>query len=97
MFTICMRKFYLDLTAKNNGHAGFAKVMDNLSIDSIIGVVYIMGVYLDVLDAKLDVHRETYIKPDHSRGSIVEPQGLHQNGLNSLPYNGLKTTIISVI
>ena len=34
------------------------------------------------------------IKQEHPRGSIVEPQGLHQDGLNSLSYNGLKTTII---
>ena len=30
---------------------------------------------------------------DHSRGSIVERQGSHQDGLNSLSYNGLKTPI----
>ena len=29
-----------------------------------------------------------------SEGSIVEPQGLHQDYLNSLSYNGLKTPII---
>ena len=33
-------------------------------------------------------------KQEHPRGSIVEPQGLHQDGLNSLSYNGLKTPII---
>ena len=29
-------------------------------------------------------------KQEHQRGSIVEPQGLHQDGLISLSYNGLK-------
>ena len=31
---------------------------------------------------------------EHPRGSIVEQQGLYQDGLNSLRYNGLKTQII---
>ena len=33
-------------------------------------------------------------KQEHPRGSIVEPQGYHQDALNSLSYNGLKTPII---
>ena len=31
---------------------------------------------------------------EHPRGNIVEPQGFHQDDLNSLPYNGLKNPII---
>ena len=31
---------------------------------------------------------------EHPRGSLVEPQSLHQNGFNSLSYNGLNTLII---
>ena len=34
------------------------------------------------------------IKQKHPRGSIVEPPGLQQDGLNSLPYSGLKSPII---
>ena len=35
-------------------------------------------------------------KQEHPRGSIVEPQDLHQDGLNSPePYNDLNTPIIS--
>ena len=33
-------------------------------------------------------------KQEHPRGSIVEPPYLHQDDLNSLSYNGLKTPII---
>ena len=33
-------------------------------------------------------------KQEHPRGSIVEPQWLHQDGLNSLSYYGLKNPII---
>ena len=37
----------------------------------------------------------TISQQEHPRGSIVmEPQGLHQDGLNVMSYNGLKTTII---
>ena len=28
------------------------------------------------------------MEQEHPRGSMVEPQYLHQDGLNSLPYNG---------
>ena len=31
----------------------------------------------------------------NKRESIVESQGLHQDGLNSLSYNGLKTPVIN--
>ena len=34
------------------------------------------------------------VQQEHPRGSIVETQGLHQDGLNSLSYNGLKASII---
>ena len=34
------------------------------------------------------------MKQEHPRGSIVEPQDLHQDGLNFLSYSGLKTPII---
>ena len=38
---------------------------------------------------------DTYFsKQEHPRESIVETQGLHQDGLISLSYNGLKTPII---
>ena len=33
-------------------------------------------------------------KQEHPRGSIVEPQGLHQESLISLPWNDLKSQII---
>ena len=33
------------------------------------------------------------LRQEHPRGSIVEPQGFHQNGLKSLSYNGSKTLI----
>ena len=33
-------------------------------------------------------------KQEHPKGSIVVPQVLHQDGLNYLSYNGLKTPII---
>ena len=33
-------------------------------------------------------------KQEHQKGNIVEPQVLHQDGLNYLCYNGLKTPII---
>ena len=36
-----------------------------------------------------------YYKQEQPRGSIVEPQGLHQDCLNSLSYNVLMTPIIS--
>ena len=36
----------------------------------------------------------TIYKQEHPRGSIVEPLVLHQDVLNSLFYNGLKTPII---
>ena len=35
----------------------------------------------------------TNIKQEHPRGIIAEPQVLKQDYLNSLSYNGLKTTI----
>ena len=36
---------------------------------------------------------KSFSKQEHPRGSIVEPQGVHKYDLNSLSYNGLKTTI----
>ena len=33
-------------------------------------------------------------KQEHPRGNIVDPQGLQQDGLNSLSYDGLNTPII---
>ena len=35
-----------------------------------------------------------HAKQEHPRGRIVEPQGLHQDGLNYMSYNSLKTPII---
>ena len=47
-----------------------------------------------VYERYLDVSIIYLLKQVHPRGSIVDPQGLHQDGPNSLPYNGLKTPII---
>ena len=40
-------------------------------------------------------HRINIKKQEHPRESIVEPPGLHQDGLNSLPDSGLKFPIIN--
>ena len=40
------------------------------------------------------ISSQTHDKQEHPRGSIVEPQVLHQEGLNYLSCSGLETPII---
>ena len=48
-----------------------------------------MHVMIEMLE-----RRSLLIKQQHPRGIIVEPPGLHLDGLNSLLYSGLKPPII---